>query len=53
MLEVQDVELSLLKPWGDNDLTPKNCASCNWGTSMIKPLKGGVPCVVRDLRKSR
>jgi molybdopterin/thiamine biosynthesis adenylyltransferase len=24
-------------PVGANDLTPKNCASCNWSTGMIKP----------------
>jgi hypothetical protein len=36
------------------DLTPKNCASCNWNTGMIKLKKtGGLRCGVRDLRKNR
>ena len=37
-----------------DDLTPKNCASCNWSSSMIKLRKtGGAQCGVRDLRKNR
>ena len=39
---------------GESDLTPKNCASCNWSNSMIKLEKtGGAQCGARDLRKNR